>query len=432
MPSISSTLSILESTSCCPMNDPHHHRQQSNGGTSRVSHHLHPCSSTRASSEDFTMMNPPEANDMRHDHSSYLFQQPPLASALPFEDEDEEELRLVQPVTPDDHFNVSFRSLFEMTHESWGCADEEQEQEPLLSRESHQVFSQRIMMMTSNKTNHESMAASSSTTAGLKRTAHGGDDDCSFSSKEESATRRKRPRRTTTSAPSSSPSSVVSSVLVSSSCCDYSVSSSTTVSHHDGWSAKIQELQQFKLKHGHSSVPCTSTSSSNDDVGTTASLARWVKRQRHQYKRKRNGQPSTMTDERMAQLENECDFVWDSHQDAFQRRWNELAEFKATYGHTSPAVVTSTTSTTTKRKRTKYYYNNHHHPQQQPSTVGLATWCKCQRQQYRLYVQGKPSNLSRERIHELERLEFDWKPHHPQPQQEQGGAGGRPRRASPS
>ena len=305
MPSIS-TLSILESASCCPMNDPEHHDQQSNGGTRRVSYHhaFHPCSSrTRTSSEDFTMMNPPEANDRRHDHSSSLFQQQSLASALPFDDEDEEELRLVvQPVT-DDHFDVSFRSLFETTHESLGCPEEDQE-EPLLSRKSHQVFSGRIMM-TSNNTNHESMAASSSTTAGLKRTAHGSDDDCSFSSKDESEARQKRPRRTT--APSPSPSSVVSSVLVVSSCCaDSSVSSRSAVSHHDGWSAKVQELQEFKLKHGHSSVPCST--SSNDEEGT-ASLARWVKRQRHQYKRKRNGQTSTMTDERMAQLENECDFL---------------------------------------------------------------------------------------------------------------------------
>ena len=90
-----------------------------------------------------------------------------------------------------------------------------------------------------------------------------------------------------------------------------------------------------------------------------------------------------MTEERITQLE-ECDFVWDSHQEAFQVRLKELAEFKANYGHTS---VT-----------TKYQAN-----------VRLATWCKCQRQQYRLFVEGKPSNLSHERIQELEKLEFDWK-----------------------
>jgi Helicase associated domain len=377
-------------------------------GTSPVSQEFHPFSTTMLLEDNLMKKLPAEASSiLSHDFSNFLLQ-----SLVSLSFEDEEELRLVQTITDDDDpydFDISFRSLFEMTHESLVvCADEEQE-EPLLSRESHQVIPGRIMM-TSNKKNHESMAASST---GLKRTAHGRDDDCScFSSKDESAARQKRPRRITDPPPPPPPSAV--SVPVSSCCADSSVSSRSAVSHHDGWSAKVQELQQFKLKHGHSSVPFTS---SNDEEGT-ASLARWVKRQRHQYKRKMKGQPSTMTDERIAQLEDTCDFVWDSHQEAFQRRLNELAEFKATYGHT---VVTSTTTSSSTTTTTKY-------DQQQPN-VGLATWCKCQRQQYRLFVQGKPSNLSRERIQELERLEFDWNPQHP-PQEQ--GRRGRPRRASPS
>jgi hypothetical protein len=95
------------------------------------------------------------------------------------------------------------------------------------------------------------------------------------------------------------------------------------------------------------------------------------------------GKSSTITDERIGLLEA-CGFVWDSHHEAFQIRLKELAEFKALHGHTAvPAKYTA--------------------------NIQLATWCKCQRRQYRLFQEGRPSNLSPERIRDLERLGFEWK-----------------------
>jgi Helicase associated domain len=277
----------------------------------------------------------PEATHLSLDLSCLLRQSLP---SLTFEDEDE--LRLVQPVTPDDpYFAIPFSSLSNMTDESFDCDEERLSKSEVFSR-----------MITPNK--NESIATNE-----LKRRTL----DFGFMNDASEAT-RKRQRR----APQSPAVSVVS--------CDYSITS--PMSHQDGWSAKLDELRRFKMNHGHTCVPSTSN-------GANASLARWVKRQRHQYKLKLEGKKSTMTEERITQLE-ECDFVWDSHQEAFQVRLKELAEFKANYGHTS---VT-----------TKYQAN-----------VRLATWCKCQRQQYRLFVEGKPSNLSHERIQELEKLEFDWK-----------------------
>ena len=38
----------------------------------------------------------------------------------------------------------------------------------------------------------------------------------------------------------------------------------------------------------------------------------------------------------------------------------------------------------------------------------LATWVKCQRRQYKLYWDGKPSAMSPERILELEKVGFEW------------------------
>ena len=331
--------SILDTSSTRRMNDRQHQQEQVvDEGTSLE---FLPFST---SSYVDCRLKLPEATTLSHDFS-HLFRQS-LAS-LPFEDE--YEFRLVQPVADEDpNFDIPFCSLSNnMTDESFDYGEE-----PL---SKSKVFSRR---MTSN--HDESIVAS---TAGLKRTYR----ESYYISEKESVARRKRQRSTDPQSPAAA--SVVS--------CDYSITTSSSVSHHDGWSAKLQELQQFKWNHGHSCVP----SSSNE--ASTASLARWVKRQRHQYKLKMEGKPSSMTEERIVQLE-ECDFVWDSHQEAFQVRLKELAEFKAKHGHTS---VTA-----------KYQAN-----------LRLATWCKCQRQQYRLFVEGKPSNLSQERIQELERLEFDWK-----------------------
>ena len=55
-------------------------------------------------------------------------------------------------------------------------------------------------------------------------------------------------------------------------------------------------------------------------------LARWVKRQRYQYKLKVEGKMSTMTDERVQLLEN-IGFIWDSHAAAWAEKLHELKDY---------------------------------------------------------------------------------------------------------
>jgi len=38
----------------------------------------------------------------------------------------------------------------------------------------------------------------------------------------------------------------------------------------------------------------------------------------------------------------------------------------------------------------------------------LATWVKCQRRQYKLFCQGRASNMTQERIVMLEEIGFEW------------------------
>ena len=128
--------------------------------------------------------------------------------------------------------------------------------------------------------------------------------------------------------------------------------------HEDRWDYTLSEMLEFREANGHCLVPHT--------FPANPQLARWVKRQRRQYKLMNDGKTSTMTPERAAVLEQEG-FVWDSHDAAWKEKIGDLRRYRAQAGHT---LVPSS------------YKPNPH----------LATWVKCQRRQYKLYL-GKISLL---------------------------------------
>jgi Helicase associated domain len=140
------------------------------------------------------------------------------------------------------------------------------------------------------------------------------------------------------------------------------------------WSEKFEELCEYRERMGHCLVPHT--------FSENLALARWVKRQRYQFKLMREGKSSTMTEDRVRALE-EIGFVWDSQGAAWGERLAELKEFRQEFIHCN---VPS---------------NFSENPQ-------LATWVKCQRRQYKLHLEGKPSNMTPQRIGELEGLGFEW------------------------
>jgi hypothetical protein len=140
------------------------------------------------------------------------------------------------------------------------------------------------------------------------------------------------------------------------------------------WVEQFDELLKFKLKGGHCLVPHT--------FDENPTLSRWVKRQRYQYKLKKESKTSTMTNARILQLED-IGFVWDSHAAAWQERRNELAFYQTEHGDCN---VPSN------------YLRN---PQ-------LATWVKCQRRQCKIFWNGKTSNMTLDRFTSLNQLGFTW------------------------
>jgi hypothetical protein len=105
-------------------------------------------------------------------------------------------------------------------------------------------------------------------------------------------------------------------------------------------------------------------------------------RQRYQFKLKAEKKASTLTAERIVALDD-IGFIWDSHGSAWMERWNELQEFRHAFGHCNV-------------------------PTNYPANIQLATWLKCQRRQYKLFKEGKTSNMTEHRLQKLERLGLEW------------------------
>jgi hypothetical protein len=70
---------------------------------------------------------------------------------------------------------------------------------------------------------------------------------------------------------------------------------------NEKWMTKFQELKAFQKEHGHLDVPIV--------YPTYRSLGLWVKNQRTQYRLRKEGKHSTLTDERMSALK-EAGFQW--------------------------------------------------------------------------------------------------------------------------
>ena len=146
--------------------------------------------------------------------------------------------------------------------------------------------------------------------------------------------------------------------------------------HKDKWNERYNELKIVFKETGRSSV--------HHNDASKKGLARWIKRQRYQYKLLHGRKTSTMTEERIEAL-HLLNFVWDSHGTAWDDRIQELKLFKDTNQHCNV-------------------------PYNYLANKTLASWIKYQRRQYRLMERGGKSNISSERICELKSLGFQFSP----------------------
>jgi hypothetical protein len=135
------------------------------------------------------------------------------------------------------------------------------------------------------------------------------------------------------------------------------------------WTDKYNELRAYKAKHGHTQIP-----SSYGNLGV------WVGTQRKQYRLMQQGRCTHMTPERVKLLE-QLGFLWQVN--TWMERYLELCAFYERYQHFN--IPSS-------------------YPNKQ-----LRPWVTTQRSHYRFLQEGKPSQLTAERIQLLEKIEFPWK-----------------------
>eukprot|EP00957_Ditylum_brightwellii_P162067 12338723-Ditylum_brightwellii.AAC.1 len=142
------------------------------------------------------------------------------------------------------------------------------------------------------------------------------------------------------------------------------------------WMDRYQELVQYKHEHGDCLVP--------REYASNPALGLWVNKQRQEYQRYVENKPSHITPERIQQL-NDIEFVWDAFEEAWMDRYQELIRYRNEHGD---FLV----------------------PQVYASNPTLGKWVSNQRQAYQRYLDNKPSQITPERIQQLNDIDFLWEP----------------------
>eukprot|EP00586_Coscinodiscus_wailesii_P007592 CAMPEP_0172521296 /NCGR_PEP_ID=MMETSP1066-20121228/292501_1 /TAXON_ID=671091 /ORGANISM="Coscinodiscus wailesii, Strain CCMP2513" /LENGTH=594 /DNA_ID=CAMNT_0013304195 /DNA_START=531 /DNA_END=2315 /DNA_ORIENTATION=- len=156
------------------------------------------------------------------------------------------------------------------------------------------------------------------------------------------------------------------------------------------WEERLEDLKDFKERHGHVRVRMDSGESGGDDVDVVdVGLYQWVKTQRKDYNAMLRGEPTQMTLERVAKLE-EVGFDWYPRATAWNQRYEQLIEYQKEHGNCEvPYYVTNSSDSSSSGNRT---------------VSRLGKWVAKQRECYR---SGSPA-LTPERIAQLERIGFQW------------------------
>ena len=145
-------------------------------------------------------------------------------------------------------------------------------------------------------------------------------------------------------------------------------------SHRSQWQAMYQELCNYHARFGTCHIHHT--------YKENVPLLRWVKRQRYQYTLLLEGKRSRMTKERIKALEA-IGFVWHYQEATWYDHLEDLKAFKRVHGHCNV-------------------------PSKLKENPKLAAWVQCQRKQFQRLRRHRESNLTPQRIFDLESLGFEW------------------------
>ncbi|KAL9183321.1 LOW QUALITY PROTEIN: hypothetical protein ACHAXT_005108 [Thalassiosira profunda] len=146
------------------------------------------------------------------------------------------------------------------------------------------------------------------------------------------------------------------------------------------WGKMLANLKAYNAEKGDCNVP--------GGYPEDKQLGKWVDNQRQKYKLRNKGKPSSMTPERVLELEG-IGFVWD----VLEEQWNDNFARLQAYKEDNDGDCNV--------------------PSMYADDPQLGRWVGNQRQQYRLRNEGKPSHITDERVASLNSIGFDWVYKHP-------------------
>jgi hypothetical protein len=142
------------------------------------------------------------------------------------------------------------------------------------------------------------------------------------------------------------------------------------------WQDRFRQMCEYKIQFGHCIVP--------QQYAANPKLGRWVQHQRSHYRKHTEEEETSMTAEHIRAL-NGIGFNWGTSKNAIWNvRLEQLCEFKAQFGH--------------------YLV-----PKQYSAKPELGRWVSRQRNNYKLYQEGKSGPMTAERIQKLESVGFELK-----------------------
>jgi len=142
------------------------------------------------------------------------------------------------------------------------------------------------------------------------------------------------------------------------------------VNDNTAWKSNLLLLKEYEEKYGHFRI--------NRSLGYDK-LGKWVDCQRTEYRKWMNGKTSSMTQERIDQL-NALGLPWEGIV-SWESKMELLKAYKEKYGHC---------------RVTRGHFE-------------LGQWVSRQRKEFQKFLQGKPSSMTKEHIKKLNALGFLWK-----------------------
>lgn len=145
---------------------------------------------------------------------------------------------------------------------------------------------------------------------------------------------------------------------------------------HTSWDERLAELVAYQHEHGDTLVP--------KKYPPNPSLGYWVNEQRGQYQRAMNAKSSTMNKKRQEKL-NAINFKWSIREPPREfAEWIKLLKlYKSQWGDCNVPL--------------KYKQD-----------LSLGSFCNNARTQYKKFQSGLSSNMTQEKIHQLEEIGFVW------------------------